>query len=42
MRIFKSKAFSRWAAKEGLSDEALFMAVDEMEQGLIDADLARV
>lgn len=39
MRIFKNKAFSKWAAKEGLVDDALVLAVDEMEQGLIDADL---
>lgn len=39
MRIFKNKAFSKWAAKEGLSDEALRMAVTEIENGLIDADL---
>lgn len=39
MRIFKNKAFSKWAAKEGLDDEALRAAVDEMERGLIDADL---
>jgi hypothetical protein len=39
MRIFKNKAFSKWVAKEGLDDEALRTAVDEMERGLIDADL---
>jgi hypothetical protein len=39
MRIFKNKAFSKWATKEGLDDEALRTAVDEMESGLIDADL---
>ena len=39
MRIFKNKAFSKWAAKEGLEDESLRAAVDEMERGLIDADL---
>lgn len=39
MRTFKNKAFSKWAAKEGLSDDALLTAVDEMERGLIDADL---
>lgn len=39
MRLFKSKAFSKWAAKEGLGDQALLIAVDEMERGLIDADL---
>lgn len=39
MRIFKSKMFSKWAAKEGLTDEVLKAAVTEMENGLIDADL---
>ena len=39
MRVFKNKAFSKWAAKEGLGDEALLAAVDEMERGLIDAEL---
>lgn len=39
MRIFKNKAFSKWAAKEGLDDDALRTAVDEMERGLLDADL---
>ena len=39
MRVFKSKAFSKWATKEGLDDEALLAAVDEMGRGLIDADL---
>ncbi|MGS2723391.1 type II toxin-antitoxin system RelE/ParE family toxin [Porticoccus sp. GXU_MW_L64] len=39
MRIFKTKAFSKWSEDEGLSDEALIDAVQEMEQGLIDAKL---
>jgi hypothetical protein len=39
MRIFKNKMFNKWAAKEGLSDDILWAAVDEMERGLIDADL---
>ena len=39
MRIFKNKAFTKWAEKEGLSDDTLRTAVDEMERGLIDADL---
>jgi len=41
MQVFKNKAFTKWANKEGLDDEALLSAVDEMEQGLIDADLGR-
>ena len=39
MRIFTTKWFTKWAAKEGLTDEALRTAVAEMEQGLIDANL---
>lgn len=39
MRILKNKVFSKWAAKEGLSDSALWAAVDEMERGLVEADL---
>lgn len=39
MRIFKNKAFNKWATKEGLDDSALRFAVDEIEHGLIDADL---
>jgi len=36
---FQTKWFARWAAKEGLSEQALRNAVSEMEQGLIDAHL---
>lgn len=39
MRIFKNKAFNKWADKEGLGDNALRTAVAEIERGLIDADL---
>lgn len=39
MRIFKNKPFSKWAIKEGLHDDLLLSAVEELEQGLIDADL---
>lgn len=39
MRIFQTKWFAGWAAKEGLSGQALRDAVAEMEQGLIDANL---
>ncbi len=39
MRAFKIKAFAKWASGEGLSDEALALAVVEMEKGLIDAKL---
>jgi hypothetical protein len=39
MQAFKTKAFAKWAAGEGLGDDALASAVMEMEQGLIDARL---
>ena len=39
MRIFKNKAFSKWAAKQGISDSALRIAVGEMARGLFDARL---
>lgn len=39
MHIYKSKLFSKWADKEGLTDIDLSTAVSEMEDGLIDADL---
>ena len=38
-RVFKTRSFARWAAKANLSDAALCAAVEEMAQGLIDADL---
>ena len=38
-RILKRKDFARWQAGEKLSDAALCKAVQEMENGLIDADL---
>lgn len=39
MRIFKNKAFTKWAQKEGLNDATLTQAIKEIEQGLIDANL---
>ena len=39
MRIFKNKAFSKWASKENLDDKSLRLSVDEIDNGLIDADL---
>lgn len=38
-RVFKTKAFARWARRAGLSDAALCGAVQEMASGRIDADL---
>ena len=39
MRVFKSRWFQKWATGEGLDNEALLSAVEEMENGLIDARL---
>jgi len=38
-RVFKTKAFQRQMKKSGLGDKSLCLAVQEMRQGLIDADL---
>ena len=38
-RVLKTKHFNRWMKKTALTDKALCDAVDEMQQGLIDADL---
>ncbi len=39
MRIFKNKAFSRFARKSGIDDSSLCKAVRDAERGLLDADL---
>ena len=39
IRVFRTKTFTRWMGKAGLTDEDLSQAVVEMAQGLIDADL---
>lgn len=39
MRIFKNKSFARFAKKSAVSDAALWRAIRDVEQGLIDADL---
>jgi len=39
MQVFMTKWFQRWAARETLTDDALLSAVEEIGQGLIDADL---
>ena len=38
-RVFKTRHFSRWMRKTELTDSSLCLAVVEMIQGLIDADL---
>lgn len=38
-RAFKTRTFTRWMGKVGLSDAAICQAVLEMAEGLVDADL---
>lgn len=38
-RVFKTRYFHRWMRKTELTDQALCLAVTEMGNGLIDADL---
>ena len=38
-RVYKTRHFARWMRKSELTDPALCMAVQEMQAGLIDADL---
>jgi hypothetical protein len=39
MQAFKTRTFAKWANGAGLDDDALTIAVAEMERGLIDAHL---
>ncbi len=39
MRIFKNKAFTRFAKKSGIDDTSLCKAVNEAARGLVAADL---
>jgi len=39
VRILKTKWFARFARKYGITDDLLYVAVDEVERGIIDADL---
>ncbi len=38
-RVFRTRTFTRWMEKAGLSDKALLKAIDEITKGLIDANL---
>src|SRR5215468_8371315 len=40
-RIFRTRTFTRWKRKIGLTDADLLASVVEMANGLIDADLGR-
>ena len=39
MNIYKTRVFDRWANDEGLTNTSLCNAVNEMQNGLFDADL---
>ncbi|MBP9723085.1 MAG: type II toxin-antitoxin system RelE/ParE family toxin [Gammaproteobacteria bacterium] len=39
MKIYKNKQFKRWQSKNKISDTVIIKAIEEMENGLIDADL---
>ncbi len=41
MRIFKNKAFNKWAKGEGLSDKSLFDAAMEVADGKVEASLGQ-
>jgi hypothetical protein len=38
-KVFRTRTFTRWMRKAGLSDDMLCRAVSEMMQGLVDGDL---
>jgi hypothetical protein len=39
LRIYKTKAFARFARKANVTDRDLCKAIDDAERGLVDADL---
>jgi len=39
IRIFKLKLFHKWAKKEGFTDKALKVTIEEMEKGLLGNEL---
>ncbi|PKQ11101.1 MAG: hypothetical protein CVT70_16190 [Alphaproteobacteria bacterium HGW-Alphaproteobacteria-1] len=39
MKVWKAKAFARWARKEGLDDDDLLQAADEIASGLFEGNL---
>jgi hypothetical protein len=39
MQVFKTRWFSRFAKREGISDSSLREAIERADRGLIDADL---
>ena len=41
MRILKTKAFKKWAEKEGLNDQSLLTAACEVAEGNVEANLGK-
>jgi len=41
VRIFKNKAFNKWAQGEGLDDQRLFAAALEVAEGVVEASLGK-
>lgn len=41
MRVFKTKWFEKWSKKEKLNNKLLKNAIDEIDKGLVDADLGK-
>lgn len=39
MPVFKTKTFNKWQNKELIKDRELILAIEEIANGLIDADL---
>ena len=39
MKIYKHRNFHKWAKDEGITDETLIHAIDEMNKGLCEANL---
>ncbi|CAN1539885.1 Toxin HigB-2 [Burkholderiaceae bacterium] len=41
-RIFTTKTFSKWQRKTGMGDQSLIKAIQEIQSGLVDAQLAEL
>ena len=41
VKAYKTRLFNKWAKKNKVSDSDLYSALEEIEKGLVDADLGR-
>lgn len=41
MDVFKTRLFAKWAKKMRITDKQLIKAIDEIEQGLVEAELGK-